>query len=252
MNIRIPHVKSKTLKNAFLLRNRQLKKYVPTTRRCSFKNLTMMLRKYGMVYVKPDNGRYGRGVMKVQKLSSISKRYRLHYRGRTKLYGTFSRLYIDLRRIMNTRRYIVQRGISLLTVQGRPFDIRVMVQQNPAGQWETTGILARIAGPKQIVTNFHSGGTPQELEKVLSNYMSRKSIKKVNQELSEMGIEVAEQFVKHLKNLKEIGVDVALDPDFQYWILEVNTRPDAFVFKQLKKKSIFRKIYRYARRYGKY
>ncbi|WP_341282724.1 YheC/YheD family protein [Paenibacillus sp. FSL H8-0537] len=35
--------------------------------------------------------------------------------------------------------YAVQRGINSLQHSGRRFDLRIMVQKNPKGKWETTG-----------------------------------------------------------------------------------------------------------------
>jgi hypothetical protein len=55
--------------------------------------------------------------------------------------------------------YVVQRGIHLLRQSGRSFDLRIMVQKNPKGEWETTGVIGRLGDPKKIVTNVCKGGT---------------------------------------------------------------------------------------------
>lgn len=74
---------------------------------------------------------------------------------------------------MQNETYIVQQGINMITFNKRPFDIRVMVQQKPAGGWETTGILARVAARNKIVTNYHNGGKPKELAALLFPYFPK-------------------------------------------------------------------------------
>ncbi|MNW09489.1 hypothetical protein D3C71_2064970 [compost metagenome] len=55
----------KWAKTNVLLRDRELRKYVPTTKRLSVNALQSMLDSFGMVYVKPAIGSMGKGVMRV-------------------------------------------------------------------------------------------------------------------------------------------------------------------------------------------
>jgi hypothetical protein len=52
-------------------------------------------------------------------------------------------------------------------------------------------------------------------------------------------------------DLKELGMDFALDRKLKPWILEVNTKPDACPFTLLKDQSMIRRIVRYGKAYGK-
>lgn len=250
----LPHIKSKTIKTKILMKNRSLHKYVPDTHTFSYRNFFNMIKAYKVIYIKPDRGRYGKGVMRGQQVLNGNGKveFNLQYKRRIHSFKSLKEMYAATRKVVRGRRYILQKGIPLLTYNNRPFDIRVMVQQAPAGRWETTGLLARIAGAGQIVTNFHSGGTPLEIDLVLSQYMSKKKVRMTKEELAEIGLKAAQHFHKYIPNLKEVGVDVALDPNLRAWILEVNTRPDAYIFKRLKNKSVFNKIFSYAQRYGKY
>jgi glutathione synthase/RimK-type ligase-like ATP-grasp enzyme len=51
-----------------LLTHQELSQNVPDTRWYSKKTLKTMLDRYKMVYVKPNNGTGGRGIMRVEKL----------------------------------------------------------------------------------------------------------------------------------------------------------------------------------------
>ncbi|UUZ90327.1 YheC/YheD family protein [Paenibacillus sp. P25] len=44
---------------------------------------------------------------------------------------------------------------------------------------------------------------------------------------------------------------MAIDQKLYPWILEVNTWPDPWIFRKLKDKRIFRRIYRYSKAYGR-
>ena len=59
--------RSKWELNEILEKNEELLQYIPETRWLNQENLAEMLDTYGMVYVKPDNWTWGRGVIKVEK-----------------------------------------------------------------------------------------------------------------------------------------------------------------------------------------
>jgi len=62
--------------------NGAIEQYLPETRNLSCENLHQMLDRYGMVYVKPDKGRYGLGVMKVEMLRSRGRNMDRGVRGK--------------------------------------------------------------------------------------------------------------------------------------------------------------------------
>lgn len=246
---KLPHLKSKRKKTAILRKHPALRKYIPATAPFSRSRLFTMLMQYDSVYAKPDKGKYGRGIMKIE-----GHDYRLHYLRRSRKHDTFAHLLHSVHDIKGRKRYIVQQGIRMLTYRGRPFDIRIMVQRSPtqAKRWETTGMLARVAAPGKIVTNFHSGGTAHRLPPLLAHHLPPSSRRLMMRHLRTLGRQVALHFAHHVPGLHELGIDVAIDRWHNTWILEVNTRPDAFIFRSLKNKTMFRKVFRYAQSYGKY
>jgi len=248
----VKYVKSKLLKTAVLLESNSLKQYVPDTRRLSSEDLLEMLKRYNMVYVKPDTGRYGQGVMKIEMLSTDQDAcFRLYLGCESRGYTSHQGLFAAVDRLTESEAYIVQQGINVLTHQDRPFDIRVMVQLSPARQWETTGYLARVAAPQRVVTNFHSGGTARELKPILTEYMARVEATHYISRLSRLGENVALHCHRSFPYLQDIGLDIAIDKVMKPWILEVNTRPLADVFKKLPNKHMYRTMCDYARAYGR-
>jgi hypothetical protein len=245
----IQRVRSKLAKTEVLMQDIRLRDYIPQTELLSSDTLAAMLGLYGMVYVKPDLGTFGNGVMRVE---AVPGGYLVQLGTQLHSCTTLEDLYEGILRLKSKGRYVIQRGIELLRHQDRRFDVRVMVQQNPEGRWETTGIIGRLSHPKRIVTNYHSGGTPLEFATLASEHLDAGEQREYVQRLAILGTTVARQLTTRYPRLREIGIDVAMDTSLQPWILEVNTLPDPFIFKRLKVKSVFRRIYRYAKAYGRF
>lgn len=243
------YIGSKWSKTLPLLRNAETRRWVPETARLSKEKLRSLLRRYETVYVKPDLGTFGIGVMRVRRLAEGG--YELRYGTKRAIYPNYDRLYGTLVRLKRGRSYLAQQGIKLLKHKGRRFDVRVMVQRSPRMRWEATGVIARVAAPGKVVTNYHNGGTPMPLEKLLKPYMNDNAIAGQIRSLKRTGVKVAKVIKRRFPGIRELGVDVGLDRTFTPWIIEVNTRPDPYIFRKLPDKSVVRKVIRYARAYGR-
>ena len=205
-----------------------------------------------MVYIKPEIGTKGSGVMKVEQLKEGNRvAYRIQLGTSPHTFAKYEQLFQSVNKLKLKRSYLVQKGIRLLKYHNRFFDIRVMVQLSPRGNWETTGIIGRLAHPRKIVTNYHAGGTPLPLETLLSPYMANHEKKHFHSMLASLGERIAQHFHKKQSGYKEFGIDIGLDKELKPWIIEVNSRPDPYIFNQLKDKRMYRKIYRYAKAYGR-
>lgn len=241
-------VHSKWKKTEAIKANPGVREHIPDTRRMGKATLQAMLAEYGMVYVKPDRGTFGNGVIRVEQDGSGFK-----YQSGTivRKFAAYDDLYEGLKRATGNRLYLVQKGIHLLKHGGRRFDIRVMVQKSPAGRWESTAMVGRVAHPAKIVTNYHSGGTLKAVPVLLQAHMGAGERMNFMQDLKRLGETVAKQLEASYPGIKEIGIDIAVDRSHKSWILEVNTCPDPYIFRILKDKEIFRRVIRYAKAYGR-
>lgn len=265
----IQRIASKWRKTQIILQQPNLQPYIPETRKFSVEDLRAMIHQYGLVYVKPDRGTYGNGVMSAEYYQAVPEengetlneenpvkenpepRYKLRFGIQSQTYKTFEELYSALMDKIKRRDYLIQQGIHLLTYHRRKFDIRVLVQKNLKREWETTGFIARLGALQKIITNHHGGGTAYPVEQLLSPHMDERQLELLLSELRLVGTQVGYQLQHAYPKLKEIGLDIAIDADFKSWILEVNTMPALFPFKELKDKRIYKRIRRYAIYYGR-
>lgn len=248
------YVLSKWRKTNALLRKPEMREFIPETRKLTYESLRELLDKYKMVYIKPDIGTYGNGVMRAEAVTDeeSNEEIYIYQSGLDKQeFMSFDELYDAIQTRTKNRLYLVQKGINLTQYKNNRFDIRVMVQQTPNKKWETTGVIGRVGDPNKVVTNVHNGGKLQPVETLLTEYLSGKSKSQYIESLNNLGLQTARQLHSRFKGLKEIGLDVALDEQLRPWVLEVNTCPDPYIFSKLKDKRVFRKIRRYAKANGR-
>lgn len=250
----IRRVVSKWAKTDALLSSPELRPYVPETRKFGRPALEEMLHRFGMVYVKPIRGTFGLGVIRVEYDAFAAEPYFFQSGERLYRFASFDAMYAALQLAKRPRDYLVQQGIELLRHHGRRFDFRVMVQQTPTGRWESTGTIGRLAHPRKIVTNYHSGGTPLPFETLMKEACARRGIPLADyrNRLHLLGVHTAQTLELRFPGLKEIGIDVAVDRDMKPWILEVNTKPDPYIFLHLPDRGVYRRIRAYAVAYGRF
>ncbi|MFE0558712.1 YheC/YheD family protein [Paenibacillus sp. NPDC058910] len=242
-------VKSKWTKTKLLQSQQELAKLVPPTQLFSRRHLFDMLERYGMVYVKPDAGSQGKGVMRVEKKGAA---YQYQNGIRTLTCRSYRELCRSLSKQIDSKRYLIQRGIHLLTYDHRPFDLRVMIQRNPEGEWEATGTVGRVAHPRKAVTNGSQGGTIYAADRLIRASADDAKTNELLQEIDRIALAVAAHMSHTYPALNELGLDLAVDRDLTLWILEVNTLPDPCPFTKLKEKDTIERIVSYGKAYGRY
>ncbi len=228
----------------FFRRSSQVRRYLPATKRYSKDTFKEFMGRYTSVYVKPVAGSRGKGILKTWKQNGKIWVQKNVYHPQV-----FSNLddairFIDRER--QGRAYIVQQGLNLAVIGGKPLDIRVMMQrEKPGGRWLYSGMIAKIAGGSSIVTNVAiSKGSVMEVNEAI-----RKSLKwndkKINNCINEM-IQLSFQAAKHFDTYqlyRELGFDIAVDKKGQIWMIEENTGPSHPLFAHLKSNlSMYRRI----------
>jgi len=241
---RAPRRSNKLLKTSLIKDNSYIAAHIPPTAAMTQASLLRMINRYGMVYVKPKHGSLGRGVIRITKQGT---RYVSHAGVTVTTYTSFQSLYSAILKRTKNESYIVQRGIHSLRYRGKVFDLRIVVQKSPNGNFEVTGVAGRIAQGGRVVSNGAGGGAVGTIDSLLTPQQRSVAMP----EIYKLSLAVMAQVRKRWPKQNEIGLDIALDYNLKPWILEFNTRPDHRMFILIGARNTIAKIVRYGARYGR-
>ncbi|WP_232058225.1 YheC/YheD family endospore coat-associated protein [Cohnella abietis] len=237
----------------WLNENKATKSYIPETKRLTDPIvLAKLLRKHRMLYLKPVRGKAGVGIMTVMVQPEKTLPYRLQIQeergSRTYRCGTMKRLWdrVLKQSAVLGEPYIAQQGITLAAVNDRPFDLRALIQKNGSGQWELSGIGARVAGDSSITTHVPRGGYIDEPEKLLTSIFGQEKTGKVLGKVRNTTLILAKQIERSARyRLCEMSMDLGVDTAGHVWFFEANSKPMKFDEPHIRNKSLER-IFQYS------
>lgn len=236
----------------WLKKGASTKALVPDTKRMlTPKSLSAMLKTYGRLYLKPESGKAGKGIMLLQFDEASPMPYRLTIQGRVKknvVYKTalLNSLWKRIKRETGKTPYIMQEGITLASYHNRHFDLRVLVQKTGKGVWMITGVGARLAGLKRITTHVPQGGSVEDPEKLLLPIFGQEMTLNLLNRLKSNSLQIAKQLEKGAGyNLGEMSMDLGIDTNGKIWFFEANAKPMKFDEPHIRKKSLER-IFHYS------
>ncbi|MDQ0115361.1 YheC/YheD family protein [Paenibacillus harenae] len=218
---RARHVTNKWAKTLALLSHPNLAPHIPLTKPFGASQLRSMLNTYWMVVVKPVNGSGGVGVMKVSRTQSG---YAFTYLARTRYYANFGSLLAAINKQRKGKPYLVQRGIFLAEVNGRPIDYRVKYVKK-ANKWKIKAFVGKIARQGLFVTNIRQGGTLISAAKGIAASFSDNLVEVKKSKMRELTIIATEILENRFPGVSRLGYDYGIDKQGKIWIFEVNTRP---------------------------
>ncbi|TXK75466.1 YheC/YheD family protein [Paenibacillus sp. N3.4] len=216
-------IRSKMKKGKTLMNDPILSRHVPKTYWYRTARLRNMLNLYSAVYIKPDIGRKGNGVIRVRKLNDLQ--VEISNRNNT-IKCSKKELRDEIKKLMSPeRKYLVQQGINLATYHGHPFDVRIVLQK-PLRRWRVSLMTAKVA-PHQhsVVTNISKGAKDVNVIKVLQGIDQSVNGYKILRDLIDTSHQIA-QLLGSRFPLKIVGLDMAIDKKGKIWFIEANTKPD--------------------------
>lgn len=215
-------VRSKIKKTGVLQADSFLSNFIPETLLYNYNNLTEMLNRHPLIFVKPDRGRKG---FKVAAVKKHNGNYLIFYNSTLILYTSVKEVDSFVKELSGHRKFLIQQGIDVLKVKGRPFSVRVWVQK-PYEKWEVTCLTAAAAPPHSLITNYHQGGSllPFKEAMIKADVMIN-DFKKIRNLLYAVGEHTAAVLNEKFTGLRELGIDAGIDQSFYPWIFEVNTKP---------------------------
>lgn len=177
---------------------------------------------YKKMVIKPKRGSGGKGIIFLERITPTQ--YVL-LNGDKEETLKKNELIPYLDKLLLTKCYFIQAFINSSTKEGLAYDIRLHVQKNGKGEWETTLTYPRISGNKRMISNITSGGYRGELVPFLKDEFGEEyfNIKKL---LDHFSISFSKHFESlYDKKFDELGIDIGIDENQKLWIYEVNWRP---------------------------
>lgn len=219
--------------------------YLPETVRYSQRNLVTLLEKYDSVFLKPITGTGGSGIIKIYFKEPY---YIMHYLKYKIKINSLERLFYQISRIMNHKHgpYMIQQGIDLISINNRPIDFRVLLLK-PYNEWLPMGIMGKLGVEDKIVTNKCRGGKPILFNVAIARTLGLNNTETINLEkkIFSLGVNVGKALSKDYRYVRELGMDIAIDKNSNFYILEVNAMPRYNLFKYHNNRALYPQIAEY-------
>lgn len=211
-----------------LTTNPELTSYIPETRPLNLVNLTEMLDRFPVLYLKPGDGSLGKGIIRVKKERDGILHYVTYRRGKIKSFADNpEELLRKTSKQRADRNYIVQQGIELAKYRGGIFDLRIIYQKNRQGQWQISKKFVRVAPRGSSISNLASGGRAETSRRVFKHLYQKKDVIDVkNEAINRLCRKVADT-LESITGLTygELGLDIGMDISGNPWLIEVNSKP---------------------------
>lgn len=223
-------------------------KYLPITLKMSEDTkLLPLLKQHSAVYLKPESGKAGAGIMRIRRKINGKPTYLLSVqikrKSRNFRFNSLKRLRARIKKMIGKEKYIVQQGIDLVHNKKRPFDLRVLVQKNGKGKWTLTGIGGRVAGELSITTHVPRGGSIDNPKYLLRAVFGASRGARILRRAQQAALAIARQIeIGAGTPLGEMSMDLGVDENGDIWFFEANSKPMKFDEPQIRKKSLERII----------
>jgi len=215
----------------------QLRTYLPETHVLTdIDQVSEWLRYERSCILKPNAGSHGKKIIRVERVTDDQYVVTGRDSRNKPIYASFDALPQLLRwltRFMGSKKYLLQRYLSLQTASGQSFDVRSLMQKSGDGCWQLTGMAVRIGRPGSLTANIHGGGKSAPLHSFLREQYDEIEVETITQELENLSQLIPQQLEREAGRFVELGIDFGVDQNGQVWILEVNSKPGRSVFAQL-------------------
>lgn len=219
-----------------LEKDHSFKKYLPETQKLvNVEFFHNFIKKYKKIILKPAGLSRGRGICFIHRIGNSFGLYDYRISDFPR-FNLLKNNEIDEYIINNfvNKNYVIQPHLQFATIDGAPFDIRIVMGKDEDKSWHCRGIECRKAGPKNKITNISRGGKALSINNAIRlAFGPTVDSKKIRREL----ISVAEEFCifmdRNGEHFAEFGLDLAIDSQQRYWFIEANVRPVFRGFKQM-------------------
>jgi hypothetical protein len=227
--------------------NPSLRQHLPHSKTYSRANLSKMIRIHDSLFIKPQRGSVGRGIMRIQRTAGENWSVRTPMGVQT--LNTMAMLR-KVHRYVGHRLYMIQEGIPLATYQGRPYDIRVSVQRARGGKWQVTGMVGKVARRGSHVTNVAKGGSVRRCAELFRQ--SGLPVAPTRLRVSSVSLRLAQYLGRKLHRIADLGLDIGISNSGKVYFIEMNCRDQRYSFAKAGMHDVFYRTYENPLRYAAY
>lgn len=197
------------------MKNERLRAHLPHTVPVQhIDDIRNMLKTYGSVYMKPNDGAKGKGIFRLTVSLLPNTILYEHINGKKTLASLD-----ELAPLLAATRYIAQQAIDADTWNGQRYDLRVLVHYKH-GRYIISGIGVRLAQTQQLTTHVLNGGTILPYSEV----RERVDEKELHSLLDACGKEISDRF----GFVGEFSADIGVSKDGTLYVYELNAKPMIF------------------------
>ncbi|WCN39317.1 YheC/YheD family protein [Aneurinibacillus uraniidurans] len=210
-----------------------LRPHLAYTVRGTVENLQMMMKKYRQLFIKPNSGSIGFGIMRLARQKDGWRLSYAVYENKKRIWRNLDfkgQIPALLRTKLRSGKYHIQQQLPLATYKGRPFDLRVSVQKDATGHWQVTGMVGKAAPQGRFLSNVGQGGRVYPLSVLLTDHpkLERKAVEKA---VEMFALRVVYKLERSIEGLADVGLDIGLTEGGTPLFIECNGRDQRYSFR---------------------
>lgn len=212
---------TKWLQFRLIAKDHNLKQYLPhTIPLTSKKGLIDMLKKYGSVYLKPNQSYQGKGMYSIKRTKQgyvVKNEY-----NQIKIFHSSYQLSSFIKKHIYGKPYLIQQSVPF-QYKNRMVDFRVYLQKDKHKKWFCPGITTRISTENSIITNSRNRAGLLEAGEGFRQLfsISIEESKRIQEKMIEVCTMIATLIENEGIHLGDVAFDVIVDSNLKIWILEL-------------------------------
>ena len=223
-----------------ILKKSAVRHFLPDTQRYSQQDFLECLNRYRTILVKPRKSDLGKGIYRIEKIAHHG--FNIYdYTVKPAYSPTNEKELLEKLDELTSekKRFILQEFIHADRIDDRIYDIRILVQKNGFGQWETSGGFGRVSNKMVYKTNYAAELMTLDNLVHADNRLTHTRLSMIKS----IAISAARVLEKGYGHLGDISVDFYLDIRGRPWILEANGKTQKKTVKLLDDEQLIKNTY---------
>ena len=189
-----------------------------------YEQIHSFLSKEKACILKPAFGAGGRGVilLKLGK-KNITATYHIGKDKQTKTFSNQTSFKTWCKKVLQ-HQYLLQPYLNIQDKEQYPCDIRLFMEKNEAGEWNTVGKAVRRGYKHGLLANLSGGSDALTFDSWFEDIPKKQQVVLLDDVFS-ITQSVPYYLDERYGPLFELGLDICLAKDGRIWILDINSKP---------------------------